>query len=97
MAGQFGAAIGGSQNIEQMVRNQAPPTMAVSPSAAGYNPTTIPPQMPQTNAVGALTTPPQASIPQVQNDESMLILKALTDRLKSNTKSQEVQSQNPVI
>lgn len=97
----FGSAIGGAQSIEQAVRAQAPATLQQSPTSAGYNPAVMPPQIPtqspQANPVGAFTTPPQSSIPQTQNEESMLILKALTDRLKSNTKSMESQAQNPVI
>lgn len=89
----FASMIGGASPIEQQVRTQAPQTMAISPAAMGQDPTKLgmsPMPMPQQNAVGNLETKPLAQLPSTQNEESMLILKALTDRLKNNSKSQGV-------
>ena len=88
----FASNLGGMSTIEQAIRSQAPVTMQQTPASAGYDPTVIPPAtpMPQGQSVGQ--QPTQGQMPQTQNEETMLILKALTDRLKSNTKSQEAQA-----
>ena len=91
----FASSIGGASPIEQAIRNQAPQTMQVSPAAAGYNPTAMgapsAPSMPlpQSNPVGVPPSATQAPVP--QNEESMLILKALTDRLKADSDSKKNQ------
>lgn len=88
--GSFGSAIGGADAIKQAMASRGLDTSVLnqqSPASAGFNPQSVlptppqgnvmPPQAPQTTAMG--NVPDQG--------EDQLIIKALIERLKSNSKA----------
>lgn len=109
--GSFGSAIGGSQSIKDALarRNlgQGAATQQVSPTAPGFDPSTQAPQpplgqAPQMPPTG--TTAPQVAAPQAPltpmgtpsgSGDDNLIIKALSEKLRSNAKILEAALSQP--
>lgn len=101
--GSGSALLGGTSPLQQVMAQGGPALNQQSPASAGFNPSMVPPAPPTSSAMPQISSPQpqeQALPPEmgqlpITKSDTEIILAALTEKLKSESKIKEAQSLPP--